>query len=608
MTELNGFKIDKFNQFNLPEGVKYSICPLCSQNRKKKTDKCMTLHWDTGLGICHHCGESIQLHTYKKKNVEKVYIKPIWTNKTNLSDKVVKWFECRKISQNTLKLMKISEGKEWMPQYKNLKSVDTIQFNYFLNDELINIKYRGPEKSFKMFKDAEKIFYNLDLIRTCKECIIVEGEIDCLSFIEAGLYNCVSTPNGSTLHNVNLDYLDSSYEFFENKDKIYLGLDNDEPGQNVQKELIRRFGPEKCYLLDLEDCKDANEFIIKYGLERLRQVVEKAKPVPLENVITFKDIKNELHEFYRNGSKSGYKIGLESFDKEFSTYLKQFIVITGIPTHGKSDFVDQMIVGYNVLYNWKGAICSVENDPKYLHVDKLCRKYAGIRPKNHIELETDKWKLAEDRVNDYFYFIDFEDGYDLNKVLNKVAELVKRKGIKYFVIDPYNKIKLKESSNRDINTYTSDYLLTIDTFCRKYDVLGLIVAHPVKMGKINGITQEPDFYDIKGGGEWFDMSPHGLMVYRDFNRDLVKIKVLKCKFQNLGRNGAEIWFKWNSVNGRYTEIQGNPDDPMSPISCTFEYSHLLIKEVKQNYINFNQNIEPNYNYSDDFKQVDEIPF
>jgi len=606
MTELNGFKIDKFNQYNLTEGVKYSVCPLCSADRKKKTEKCMTMHWDTGLGVCHHCGESIQLHTYKKKTVEKVYIKPEWNNNTNLSDKVVKWFEGRKISQNTLKLMKISESKEWMPQFKDKISVDTIHFNYFLNDELINIKYRGPAKSFKMFKDAEKIFYNLDLIRTAKECVIVEGEIDCLSFIEAGIYNCISTPNGSTLHNVNLDYLDSSYEFFENKEKIYLGLDNDEPGQNVQKELIRRFGAEKCYLLDLDGCKDANEFICKFGLERLRQVVEKAKPVPLENVLTFKDVKNDLHEYYKNGAKSGYKIGLQSFDKEFSTYLKQFIVITGIPTHGKSDFVDQMIVGYNVNYDWKGAICSVENDPKYLHVDKLCRKIAGFRPHNYIELQTDKWKLAEDRINDYFYFIDFEDGYDLTKVLSKVAELVKRKGIKYFVLDPYNKIKLKEANNRDINTYTSDYLLTIDTFCRKYDILGLIVAHPIKMPKNNGITQEPDFYDIKGGGEWFDMSPHGLMVYRDFNKDLVKIKVLKCKFQNLGRNGAEIWYKWNTVNGRYTEINGNPDENIENVTCDFEYSHLLIKEENQAQISFNNSdIQPNENF---YAEINELPF
>lgn len=59
------FEIDKYNQYNLPEGHKYSICPICSENRKKEKQKCMLLDWKTGLGTCQHCGEVVQLHTYK---------------------------------------------------------------------------------------------------------------------------------------------------------------------------------------------------------------------------------------------------------------------------------------------------------------------------------------------------------------------------------------------------------------------------------------------------------------------------------------------------------------------------------------------------------------
>ena len=40
MTELNGFKIEKYNQHNLNENAKYSTCPICSKDRKKNTDKC----------------------------------------------------------------------------------------------------------------------------------------------------------------------------------------------------------------------------------------------------------------------------------------------------------------------------------------------------------------------------------------------------------------------------------------------------------------------------------------------------------------------------------------------------------------------------------------
>jgi DNA primase len=42
------------------------------------------------------------------------------------------------------------------------------------------------------YKDAEKIFYNLDNIATEDTCVIVEGEFDVLSYLSAGVTNVVS--------------------------------------------------------------------------------------------------------------------------------------------------------------------------------------------------------------------------------------------------------------------------------------------------------------------------------------------------------------------------------------------------------------------------------
>ena len=250
--QINGFEIDKFNQYNLPENVRRWTCPICSEHRKPQNQKVKVLmiDWDRGLATCQHCGEILQLHTYKRKEEKKEYVKPKWNNSTALSDDVVKWFEGRGISQRTLKSAKVSEGVDAMPpskgesQWKNAK---TIHFNYFRNEELINIKYRTRDKRFKMVTDAEKIMYNIDLWRNDKEVIICEGEMDALSYMEAGILNVASVPNGSTIGHCNLDYIDNSIEFFENKEKIYLALDQDEAGQNTTKELIRRFGADKCF-------------------------------------------------------------------------------------------------------------------------------------------------------------------------------------------------------------------------------------------------------------------------------------------------------------------------------------------------------------------------
>lgn len=544
--EINGFEIEDFNVHKLEVGRKQGICPLCSHTRKAKNrkQKCASYDWGRGLGTCHNCNSTFQLHTFKRKksNMDIIYEKPTHEVKADLSDKVISWFNERGISEKTLVDMKVSEGKEWMPQTR--KEENTIQFNYFAGGELTNVKYRDGAKNFKLYKGAEKIFYNIDNIVGFDYCVIVEGEMDVLAFYEAGITNAISVPNGATLNHNNLEYLDNCIDYFEDMEKVILAVDNDEPGQALQTELIRRLGSEVCYLSDFEDCKDANEYLLKHGSEKLTERIVSAKPVPLENVTTFRDIEHEVIDFVHNGFKPGFQIGLSNFDDIFSTYTGQFITVTGIPSSGKSDFVDQMIVGYNQKYGWKTAYASPENVPTYLHAHKLLRKmWQGLPSKEDIGQE--RWKQLTTHYNKNFFHIDMER-FTLESVLRKGAELVKRKGIKCLVLDPFNKVRDVDSKTEDVNRYTMDYLQKIEMFAKKYDVLVIIVAHPTKMYKDkNGKIEEPTMYNIKGGGEWYDASYHGLLVHRDYENKTTKVKVLKVKFQNLGENGAEAHFTWD---------------------------------------------------------------
>lgn len=563
MASINGFEIEKYNQYDLPEGVKCSTCPLCSASRKKKTQKCLTLHWDTGLGVCAHCGEVIQLHTFKKKTKESdvVYVKPKWTNRTDLSDNVVKWFEKRGISQITLRIMKISEGKEMMHSNKTGKytEMNTIQFPFFRDGEVVDVKYRSGAKDFKLYKDAERIFYNLDSIKYSKEVVIVEGEMDALSFIESGIMNVVSTPNGSTLGNVNLSYLDRCIEYFENKEKIYLALDDDEPGRNVSKEFIRRLGANKCLLVtqgwkDELNVKDANEYMLKYGKEQLSHSLQIAKEVPIDGVSSLMNWEPEFDEYVAHGMQKGYVIGKESFDNIFSTYTGQFIVVTGKPSSGKSDFVDEMCIGYNRLYGWKTAYASPENKPNVRHAAKLIPKIVGRWVNNSSFLPLAWYKKAKQYLSDNFKFIDLRT-YDLDEVLNITQQLIFKYGIKVLVLDPYNKVRLKRSLGKKTEDYTNDYLIAIESFAQENDILIILVAHPVKPSNEERKSYEPDFYSIKGGGEFYDMSPHGLLVQRDLDNDITKIKVLKVKYSHLGENNAHVWLRWNRNNGRYIDFK-----------------------------------------------------
>jgi twinkle protein len=554
-TEINGFLIDQFNQYSLKPGSTQGICPLCSHTRQPKNQKlqCASYDWERGLGTCHNCDTSFQLHTYQRKgNATREYVKPIPVEVFEpVKDKAVEWFKTRGISQQTLDDLYVTTGEEFMPQTG--KKENTIQFNYIMGDELINVKYRDGRKNFKLYKGAEKIFYNINSIVGYDWCVITEGEMDALALHEAGIKNVISVPNGATLNSNNLDYLDNCIDYFEDKEKIILAVDADEAGQALRYEFIRRLGAEVCYLVDFNGNKDANDFLVEHGAEELRKVITSATQVPLEGVSTLRDIEADLLDFVHNGFKPGYQVGLPNFDRIFSTYTSQFITVTGIPSSGKSDFVDQMCIGYNRNYGWKTAFASPENKPNFLHAHKLIRKtWEGLPTKD--DVGSAKWKQVTNHINDNYFFIDM-DRYTLEEVLRKGAELVKRKGIKCLVIDPFNKIRDVDCKTEDVNRYTMEYLTKIETFAKKYDVLVMVVAHPTKMYRDKeGKMEEPTMYSIKGGGEWYDASYHGLLVHRDYEAKTVKVKVLKVKFQNLGENQAEAHFNWEPKSGSYIPL------------------------------------------------------
>jgi twinkle protein len=611
MRELNGFLIENYNQHKFPDGRKSSTCPFCSHNRKKKTDKCVSLDWELGFYYCNHCGKSGQLHTYKKKEQEVTYVKPKW-NRTELNDKAVKWFEGRGISQLTLNRLRVTGGNEWMPQTN--KEEYTIKFNYFLNEELVNTKYRDGRKNFKLFKGAEKIFYNIDSIRTQKECIIVEGEIDALSFVEAGVDNVISVPNGFNLQgNVNLDYLDNYLDFFDNKDKIYLALDNDEAGLKGRDEFTRRLGSDRCYLLDFKDCKDANEYLIKYGKEELRLCLEKAELTPLENVKQLSNYSTELDNFWLNGLPKGMLTGMELFDEVFSAELGQYTLITGVPQSGKSEFLDQMIIKYNLKSGNKVGFVSLENEPFIFHYDKITQKLFGRKPQRK-DIGTPELDNVKNYINDNYFHVHFEKRYYLEEVLEKFKELTRRKGCRIFVIDPYNKVRLKNGIS-NINDFTNEYHTQLDAFVKDTNSHLFLVAHPNKTEQADGSESTfkiPNAYNIKGGGEHFDMSYNVLGVNRIYEQKIVQIKTLKVKFKHLGEQQRNVFYGYNTVNGRYTDLDYQPTqiDFSTVINCKeLDYSNWLTKKQNEpEQTEVFETLQPNKAFDWTDEPAGDIPF
>ena len=93
---------------------------------------------------------------------------------------------------------------------------------------------------------------------------------------------------------------------FEDLEEIIIAVDTDSAGIRLRDELVNRLGAERCRVVAYgPDCKDANEHLVKYGLESLRIAIEHAVEVPLEGIFTAADLHGDLRALFDNGFGPG---------------------------------------------------------------------------------------------------------------------------------------------------------------------------------------------------------------------------------------------------------------------------------------------------------------
>ncbi len=474
---------------------------------------------------------------------QKVFKLPTWRNKTELSSPIVKYFETRKISQKTLVEAKITDGKEFMPQLA--KEVLTVHFNYFKDDILINVKYRGPEKSFKLFSGAELIYYNLNCVKGAEEVFIVEGEIDALSLIEAGYKNVISVPNGASKDRNNLSYVDNSIELFADVKKIHLALDNDLNGRNLREQLSDRYGKERCDYIEFKGFKDANECLVKEGIQGIINGCANPINFPLEGVFTISDIEDEIDDMYLNGLDKGVSTLIPGFD--LNIVKGYFTTVTGIPSHGKSELVDYIVINLIRFHNQKWAFYSPENKPTQLHFSKMARRIIGKHWEGKNKITKDEKDAVKKFLEKKIWFVKPEKNFTLTSILSQIKDLQIRYGLDGFVIDAWNKLEHKDDSTESVGKALDE----LANFCELNNLHCILVAHPTKMKKDSaGKYEVPTMYNINGSSNFYNKTDNGIAVYRDFHKQVTTVYRQKIKFDHWGKEGHSE-YKYDYSSKRY---------------------------------------------------------
>ena len=537
------------------------LCPECSGSRKKQKLKDCQYYSDTDRAYCFHCNTTFFRY---QPHEEKQYVTPEWKNITELTDKAVKYMNGRMISQATLNKMKIYSDNIYMTQLQ--KQTEVMCFPYFINGKLVNIKYRGGNKSFQLHSGAKLVWYNYDALLNFDEIIIVEGEIDALSFIENGFDNVISVPNGA---NKKLEFLDDTISLFEGK-KVYLAVDNDTKGIELRDELIRRLGAENCMMVNFKQHKDANEYFCNENGFDFKYLIKNALPVVIEGNITVDRLIPEIEDLFKNGVQRGATINIHEIDEYCSWETKRLAIFTGRPGSGKSEFVDFITCKLNLLYGWKIAYFTPENYPLKFHYAKIYEKLIGKRFNSKDSSQMD-FDMALEYIEDNFFYILPDKDITIDKVLTNAKSYVKSRGIKVLVIDPYNRLEHQVEKNMTETQYISHFLDKLTMFAKINDLLVILVAHPVKLE--GGAV--PTLYNISGSANFYNKTDYGISVHRVFDdknimTDNVEIYWQKIKFKHLGKQGIS-GLVYNQVNGRF--------EPDTEQQRRWDNSNWLVQEV-----------------------------
>ena len=579
-----------------------TICPQCNDTRGHKGNKSLSVDLDKGLCYCHHCGYKLYVPDDAEERLKQqrrdMHRKPsappqhfrrptFDPARMQLSENLERyWSTVRCLPQELLRTLRITEETVRLPE--SSQEENCICFNYFENGTLVNTKYRSALKHFMMVKGAELIPYNVDSILGTPECIITEGEFDAAAIIAAGRKDVISVPAGAQS---NLTWLDRFVEsHFDDKAEIILAMDTDKRGVELRDELVRRLGVDRCKVVAWgEGCKDANEYLLKYDLPRLRQQVEQAAEIPLEGVFCPMDEWDTLMDIYYNGMPEGADTGLDNLDRLIKFERGFVLTVTGVPGSGKSEFVDEIAMRLLLRHDWKVGYFSPENTPLAYHYRKLIRRVVGKRFEHKGMPLPEAGQAIRYLAQNVFSIMPKED-FSVESVLRIAAQLVSRKGVKVLVVDPFNRFEHQIPDWETETQYISRIFDEFSNFAVKHKVLLILVAHPTKLRREPGSKRwpVPTLYDINGSAAFFNKTDYGMVVDRNDELGQVLVRVAKVRFDHLGGPG-DAFFAFSTYNGRYTPTEERTLDH-NPPEPKWEHTNFLTEKLKpeQQGLGFNE--------------------
>lgn len=277
----------------------------------------------------------------------------------------------------------------------------------------------------------------------------------------------------------------------------------------------------------------------------------------LEEIRRVRDLRAPLRHLYNTGIQRGESTGWPSLDGYFTARAREWTLVTGIPGHGKTQFLDNLMLNLAQFSGWNWAVFSAENLPLERHVATLMSQYIGrpFAPGWRTRIDEEEFAIATAFLDDRFTFLQpREDSCNIDRIL-ALAEMLctHGDGIQGMVIDPWNELDHSRPGSLNETEYVSRSLTKIRRFAREHEIHVFLVAHPTKLQRVKVHTTAgeaqiypiPTPYDVSGSAHFRNKADNCLCVWRDVANDQspTQIHIQKIRFSEVGHVGmVELHF------------------------------------------------------------------
>jgi twinkle protein len=435
---------------------------------------------------------------------------------------------------------------------------------YTERGRVVNHKYRtAQDKRHRMDEGAPLTLWNHDALleQSDQPVIITEGEWDALAAMTAGFSRCVSVPNGAPQQATDNPEEAKRYEFlWRSKDlldrvnRFVIATDGDEPGRILANDLARFLGPERCKFIEYPDhegqqFKDLNEVLAALGPAAVRSTVDAAKPYPVKGLY-------RLSDFPEPPRRTSLALGIEGLDDLISLTLGTFTIVSGWAGHGKTSLL-MRILGNLMKAGVNVALGSFETLPKPILERRLRAVIYGcveVGPKANLPGPADE--ILARRLNVIAHSArDSETELDLEYIIELAKIAVLRDGVRLLVLDPWNEIEHKRSSDETETEYVSRAIRMLKRFAVNYECAVWLVAHPRKPHS-DGSPKPPSLYDLAGSAHFANKADYGLIVHRDdMAGNIIEARVVKVRMGLPGKPG-KVTLKYDPSLCDYSPFVG----------------------------------------------------